>query len=151
MNIIERSELIYNTMDEGMFWKLLQSKSDELSNDSIEISGYCSNGNGLPIWKTAYPMIKIGGKEFELKDGNTFSNDEWIDDTPEIKRKLDVMNDDLFQKNMKVKLKGLQSKPNWNGISGIIADKYNFKKERWLVKIDKPVNRTVLIKTSELV
>eukprot|EP01084_Bolivina_argentea_P176543 305480_1 len=155
MNIIEKSNHIYNTVSENMFWTFLQSKSDHLPG---EIEEYGDSNSGLPIWQTAYPIIKIntfstnpnGGKEFELTDGNTFSNKEWIDDTQEIKRKLDVMNDDSFQKNMKVKIQGLKSKPHWNGINGVIVEEYNFKRERWCVKIDKPVNQCALIKTCNL-
>ena len=52
--------------------------------------------------------------------------------------------------NKKVKLKGLKSKPQWNGMNGTIVDHYNFKKERYVIQIDKPINRRVLIKTCNL-
>ena len=56
----------------------------------------------------------------------------------------------LFKKHHKIQIAGLKSKPQWNGIEGTIIDDYNFKKERWPILIDEPINKYVLIKSINL-
>eukprot|EP01083_Nonionella_stella_P068307 181273_1 len=148
MNIIERSDRIYNTTNEQSFYALIMSQSDELSNGPME---GCGGSASLPVWKSPYPVITIDGKPFELISNNTFCNDEWIDDTQIFVKKHQIMNNCLFEKNKKVELKGLKSKPQWNGLTGMIEDDYNFHKERWLIRIGAPVNQCALIKTCNLI
>lgn len=152
MNIIEHSNRIYSTYNEREFFGLIKSKSDELSND-VEMSEMGGMGTGfasLPVWNSAYPKIMINGTEFQLKSGNTFSDEEWTDDTEGIRGKHEVMNDDSFEKGTEVILQGLEGKKEWNGLAGKIAGHYNFDRERFPVHIGGNVNKTVLIKSCNL-
>eukprot|EP01083_Nonionella_stella_P204625 745795_1 len=147
MTIIRRSG--YHTMNEDMFYKLITSKSDVVANGQfMEETGWGTES--LPVWKSAYPGIQIGGNSFEPIKCNIFCNGEWIEDTQILKTKHEIMNNNSFEKNKKVKLKGLKSKPEWNGLIGVIDDDYNFKKERWIINIGAPVNHCALIKTCNI-
>eukprot|EP01084_Bolivina_argentea_P280310 479351_1 len=169
--VIESWDRTHCIMEEANFFKFMKQKSDQFPPYTIftNPSGFTDKEvHKLPIWNTPWMMYKFVphyanvavGQKYAEKDkktlhpkltkGNTFSNDEWIDCTNEIKCKLDVMKDNLFGKNKAVKLKGLKSKPQWNGMIGKIMDEYNFFKQRWVIKIHKPVNKNVLIKTCNL-
>lgn len=81
------------TMDEGKFYRLIQSDSDELADDA-DMVPYDTNE---AIWNTDYPVIPdYYGNAIvdEVKAENTPIDEEWIDDTPEFKRKYKVEEDD---------------------------------------------------------
>lgn len=143
MCIIERNDRIYNIMNESMFFKLLNSDSDKLSNEQMEDE---FGADHLPIWNTPYPKFNVKGGAFMVTKHNSFNNNLWIDDTQLFRDKHASMNNDVFEKNKNVIIKGLKSKSNWNGLKGQIIDDYDFKKERWPIHIAS-INKSALIKT----
>lgn len=146
--IIERYNLMYTFggMNDDVFKKFVLSQINDWPNHAqMEISH-------LPIWNTPYPLFKISLNSnifttVSFKE-NKFDNKNWNEYTNIIKKKHKIMRDDLTI-NVKVKISGLKNSKILNGQNGIIIDEYNFKKERWPVKVIK-TSKQYLIKSKNL-